>query len=318
LSVRFHSPASAATAPVLHRMLLAGTSINDGWTAATSETDLPVADQINTPVEHDHAPANPLVAVTGVIDFWEQVCAAPHVSLFLDFDGTLAPFQADRLQAFPLPGTVDALNQIIDGGLASVAIVSGRPISEITLLLGELNTTIVGAHGYEIHNPGGVKHVVSILPEQSAILDAAFDEAFAIFDPARVERKAASVAVHFRGVDPRSTAEIQDRIERQWRAASISELMEFRPFNGGLELRAAGRTKGTAIEELLAIAPNDSLPIYIGDDDTDEDAFAVLEHRGIGIKVGPQDAVTKAAGRVPDCETVRQILIDWPSGRRCS
>ena len=52
-----------------------------------------------------------------------------------------------------------------------------------------------------------------------------------------------------------------------------------------------------------------------GDDDTDEDAFAVLEDRGIGIKVGPQDAVTKAVGRVPDCEAVRQLLIDWPIGR---
>ncbi|HEX5163794.1 MAG TPA: trehalose-phosphatase [Thermomicrobiales bacterium] len=277
-----------------------------------------MADQINTPVEHDHVPANALVAVAGVADFWEQVCAAPHISLFLDFDGTLAPFQADRLQAFPLPGTVDALNRIIDERLASVAIVSGRPIAEITLLMGDLETTIVGAHGYEIHNPGGVKHVVSIRPEQAAILDAAYDEAFAIFDPARVERKAASVAVHFRGLDPRATSSIQDKLERQWRAASTTDLMEFRPFNGGLELRAAGRTKGTAIKELLAIAPDDSLPIYIGDDDTDEDAFAVLESCGIGIKVGPQDAVTKAAGRVPDCETVRQILIDWPNGRRCT
>ena len=116
-------------------MLLAGTSSNDVWTAAKSETDLPVADQINTPVEHDHAPTIPLVAVAGVIDFWEQVCVAQHVSLFLDFDGTLAPFQADRLQAFPLPGTVAALDRIIDSDLASVAIVSGRPISEITLLL---------------------------------------------------------------------------------------------------------------------------------------------------------------------------------------
>jgi trehalose 6-phosphate phosphatase len=92
--------------------------------------------------------------------------------------------------------------------------------------------------------------------------------------------------------------------------------MEFRPFNGGLELRAAGSTKGTAIEELLALAPAGSLPVYIGDDDTDEDAFAVLEGRGIGIKVGPLDAVTRASGRLPDCEAVRQLLLDWPVRRR--
>lgn len=273
---------------------------------------------LNASVVDDSVLTGTLVEIGGVIDFWAQVCSAGHVSLFLDFDGTLAPFQSDRLQAFPLPGTVAALKHIIDADLATVALVSGRPIAEITLLMGDLGTTIVGAHGYEVHVPGGTKQVITILPEQASILDAAHQEALNIFDPARIERKAASVAAHFRGLDPRSTAEIQEQIERRWRAASVSDLLEFRPFNGGLELRAAGRTKGTAIDELLSIAPDDALPIYIGDDDTDEDAFAVLAGRGIGIKVGPQDAVTKATGRVPDCETVRQILIDWPGGRRRS
>lgn len=289
----------------------------DGFSLAHAmETDLPVSDHINTSASADHTLQHALVNIFGVTDFWSRVGMAGHVSLFLDFDGTLAPFQADRLEAFPLPGTVDALTRIIEDDLAAVAIVSGRPISELTMLMGDLGTTIVGAHGYEIHRPGGLKHVISILPEQATILDAAYEEAVSIFDPARVERKAASVAAHFRGLDPRSTSEIQQQLERRWRAASVSELMEYRPFNGGLELRAAGRTKGTAIEELLTIAPGDTLPVYIGDDDTDEDAFAILEGRGIGIKVGPRDAVTKATGHVPDCETVRQILIDWPTGRR--
>lgn len=277
-----------------------------------------MSDHVITPAEDDVSPASTngsRVRVEGVVDFWEQVLAAEHVSLFLDFDGTLAPFCDDRLQAFPLPGTVDAIKAIDQEERTSVALVSGRPIAEIVLLMGELGTTIVGAHGYEVYRPSGAKHVITIRPEQASILDAAFEEALSIFDPARVERKAASVAAHFRGLDPQSTSEVQQHLERRWRSASVSGLVEFRPFNGGLELRAAGRTKGTAIEELLDVAPAGTLPIYIGDDDTDEDAFAVLEGRGIGIKVGPKDAVTKAIGRVPDCETVRQLLIDWPIGR---
>jgi len=277
-----------------------------------------VSDYVTTPTEDARHTANAQtqrVGIDGVPDFWERILAAEHVSVFLDFDGTLAPFQDDRLQAFPLPGTIDAIKAIDREEWTSVALVSGRPIAEILLLMGELGTTIVGAHGYEVHHSSGSKHVITIRPEQTSILDTAFEEALNIFDPARVERKAASVAAHFRGLDPRATSEIQQQLERRWRSLSVSELMEFRPFNGGLELRAAGRTKGTAIEELLALAPDDSLPIYIGDDDTDEDAFAVLESKGIGIKVGPQDAVTKAIGRVPDCETVRQLLIDWPTRR---
>ncbi len=270
------------------------------------------------PSQHDDnldASSERPAPIDGVSDFWHRISSAEHVSLFLDFDGTLAPFHPDRLQAFPLPGTVDAIKAIERSDGTSVALVSGRPIAEILLLMGDIGTTIVGAHGYEYHRPTGPKQVITILPEQSTILDAAFEEAMGIFDPSRIERKAASVAAHFRGLDPRSTSEVQQELERRWRAASVSELMEFRPFNGGLELRAAGRTKGTAIEELLAIAPPNTLPIYIGDDDTDEDAFAVLENIGIGIKVGPQDAVTKAAGRVQNCEAVRQLLIDWPIGR---
>jgi trehalose-phosphatase len=299
-------------------MLLAGHSANGTGARLTTETDLPVSDHVTTPAEYDVAPTSATRSrahVDGVSDFWEQILAAEHVSLFLDFDGTLAPFCDDRLQAFPLPGTVDAIKAIDRKTSSSVAIVSGRPISEIRLLLGDVGMTIVGAHGYEVHKPSGAKHVITILPEQASILDTAFEEALGIFDPARVERKAASVAAHFRGLDPQATSEIQQHLEHRWRSASVSDLMEFRPFNGGLELRAAGRTKGTAIEELLAVAPTGTLPIYIGDDDTDEDAFAVLEDRGIGIKVGPQGAVTKAIGRVPDIETVRQLLIDWRIGR---
>jgi trehalose 6-phosphate synthase/trehalose 6-phosphate phosphatase len=300
-------------------MLLAGNSVNGFGVRVTTETDLPVSDHVTAPANDGVVQTNAdgiRSTVEGVPDFWEQIIAAKHVSLFLDFDGTLAPFCDDRLQAFPLPGTVDAIKAIDREDWTSVALVSGRPITEIMLLMGDLGTTIVGAHGYEVHRPSGSRHVITILPEQASILDAAFEEALSIFDPDRVERKAASVAAHFRGLDPRGTSDIQQQLERRWRAASVSDLMEFRPFNGGLELRAAGRTKGTAIEELLVVAPSGTLPIYIGDDDTDEDAFAVLEGRGVGIKVGPQDAVTKATGRVPDCETVRQLLVDWPIGRR--
>lgn len=255
------------------------------------------------------------LVIDRITNFWERIHRARHVSLFLDFDGTLAPFHADRLKATPLPGTVDAVLEIARQPDTMVALVSGRPISELLLLFGDHPVLMIGAHGYEVHRPDGQEHVSSITPEQSVILDAAYEEALAIFDHDRVERKVASVAVHFRGLDPRAVGEVEDQIERRWRAAGTSELVEFRPFNGGLELRASGRTKGTAIAELLNTLPGDTLPVYIGDDDTDEDAFGVLVDRGIGIKVGPVDAVTKAHGRVPDCEAVRQLLIEWSTAR---
>jgi trehalose 6-phosphate phosphatase len=253
--------------------------------------------------------------IHGVDDFWDRVSGAEHVYLFLDYDGTLAPFHVERMRAVPLPGTADAVRRIIDDRLATVAMVSGRPVAEVLALLGDLGVTIAGSHGYEVRRGDGTMHVARLLPEQETILDRAFEQALQLLAAERVERKSASVAVHFRGMDPRETSEAETKLERLWRAAGTVELVEFRPFNGGLELRAAGRNKGTVIEELLADAPSGTLPVYIGDDDTDEDAFGALPPHGIGVKVGPMEAVTKAKAHVPNCEAVRQLLLDWPLAR---
>jgi trehalose 6-phosphate phosphatase len=256
--------------------------------------------------------------VQGVPDLRRRIETAAHVYLLLDYDGTLAPFHADRMAAVPLPGTMDAVKRIASTKRVSVALVSGRPVSELLALIGETGLTLVGSHGYEVRRSDGEEHTLEILPEQASVLDAAYADARQMFQPDRVERKAASVAAHFRGLNPRDIGDVEREIERRWRAAGAGELMEFRPFNGGLELRAAGRTKGTAILELLAAAPQGTLPIYVGDDDTDEDAFGALPETGIGIKVGPPEAVTKARGRVEDCESVRRLLIEmshWASTR---
>jgi trehalose-phosphatase len=219
------------------------------------------------------------------------------------------------MRAVPLPGTIDAIQQIRSGGDTEVMIVSGRPVAEILALLGNLDLIIVGSHGYEVFRPDGSKHVANISPEQATILDRVYDEALRIFDPDRLERKAASVAAHFRGLDPQQVADIEERLEARWRAIGSGPLVEYRPFNGGLELRAIGRTKGTAISEMLEIAPQATLPVYNGDDETDEDAFGVLAGHGIGIKVGSMDAVTTASGRLPDSMAVLQLLRDWCMAR---
>jgi trehalose-phosphatase len=261
------------------------------------------------------ASTNSLIAVEGVPDFWTRIASARHVSLFLDYDGTLAPFHVDRMLAVPLPGTIEAIQAIRDGADTDVMIVSGRPVAEILALLGNLDLIIVGSHGYEVFRPDGSQHVANISPEQATILDRVYEEALGIFDPDRLERKAASVAAHFRGLDPQKVAEIETRLDARWRAIGSGPLVEYRPFNGGLELRAIGRTKGTVISEMLEIAPKDTLPVYIGDDETDEDAFGVLVGLGIGIKVGPMEAVTKADGRLPDSKAVLRLLRDWCTAR---
>ena len=104
--------------------------------------------------------------IAGVPDFWGRVAAAQHVALFLDYDGTLAPFQLDRMMARPLTGVIDTLLGIINASRTFLYIVSGRPTDEIVHLAGDLRLTIVGSHGWERRDAEAVVTRMAISMEQ--------------------------------------------------------------------------------------------------------------------------------------------------------
>lgn len=253
--------------------------------------------------------------VRGVEDFWELVSAAQHVVLMLDYDGTLAPFNVDRMRAQPLPGVLGAVHAIDGDETVSLVLVSGRPVAEIQALLGETGLTVVGSHGYEMYTRGSGLREMPVSDEQHALLDAAFNHVTRVFPAERVERKVASVAVHFRGLETQDYIDVEAEIATAWQAPGGTAITELRAFNGGLELRAIGRSKGTAVGEILAGTPRDALAIYVGDDETDEDAFAALPPSGIGIKVGSPEVATHAKGRLDDCAAVEQLLCEWSARR---
>jgi trehalose 6-phosphate phosphatase len=261
------------------------------------------------------ADTSSVTRVSGIVDFWDRIDSANVIVLMLDYDGTLAPFHVDRMKAHPLPRVVDALHEIDSDTRSSIVIVSGRPVAEIVTLLGDHGFTIAGSHGYEVYTPTEGLVPMHVSTRQTEILDAAFSQAMRVFDPARIERKPASVAIHFRGLDAEDYVGIERELARDWQAMTEDEATELRPFNGGLELRAVGRSKGAIVTETLANSPDGALAIYIGDDDTDEDAFAALPDDGIGIKVGPEHAESLAEGRLPDCVAVEQLLVDWGARR---
>jgi trehalose-phosphatase len=232
------------------------------------------------------------------------------VVLMLDYDGTLAPFQVDRHTAKPLPGVIDALLAIQAQPNTLLALISGRPVAEIDRLVGADRFMIAGTHGFELFQPGsGLTQHPLELTEQ-AILDAAEEEAARLLGPEWVERKIATVAAHVRHLPAIEAELVVETLAERW-IALTNERTEVRRFNGGVEIRVRGRDKGSVVRELLAMAPPDTLAVYIGDDDTDEDAFRALPDGGIGIKVGNTEAATAAEGRMASCESVRQFLWNW-------
>ncbi len=249
--------------------------------------------------------------VHGVPDFWSRVEAARQRCLILDYDGTLAPFRVNRMEALPLEGVVEALGAIRDSGRTCLAMVTGRPLRELLELLGDLGVTLVGSHGSEFREPGGFVERRELSPAQERRFAAAEREARDIAPGARVERKPASVGLHTRGMPELKARWLHEKVRAAWSGNSSEHGLECRRFSGGLELRLRDIHKGTAVARLLEENRDGTLAVYIGDDDTDEDAFEALPGTGIGIRVGPPNARTSARGRLADPTSVREFLQTW-------
>jgi len=249
----------------------------------------------------------------GIPGFWDAVRGAIHRCLVLDYDGTLSEFRVDRMQAFPVPGVVETLSEIRDSGRTSLSIMTGRPVSELLALLGDLGIPICGSQGTEFRAADGAMRVYRLTDRQEERIERAEREAKALALAGRVERKLSSVALHTRGLDAQVAAREEAEVAGLWSADAADYGMECRPFKGGVELRLLGVDKGTALDRTLEAAPSDSLCVYLGDDLTDEDAFRAIDGRGYGIKVGHGGEPTSAAGRLEDPNAVREFLKTWLS-----
>lgn len=253
------------------------------------------------------------IEVINIPNFWSLLSASEKRLLALDYDGTLAPFHIDPMKAYPLPEIKELLLAIAQTGDTRLAIVSGRPVFEVLTLLGDMGITIIGSHGFELRRPDGDLIARSPTPSQFSGLEAAIQVATQLGLAERLEKKIASVALHTRGMEMESAMEIERRMFLKWSDLAPFHELECRKFNGGVEIRSRGRNKGDAILMLLEDQPQGAFNVYIGDDDTDEDAFRTLvDHgAGFGIRVGDPDAPTAASGGLPDCEAVKLFLKMW-------
>jgi len=255
--------------------------------------------------------ADTLIEVEGIPRFWRSVGSASHRCLVLDYDGTLAPFRTDRMKAFPLDGIVELLTTIRDDTETHLAIMTGRPLGELLALLGDLDVPVSASQGSEFMFPDGRHETLVPSDRQRERLDRAETEAAAAAPGGRIERKIAGVALHTRGMDPDEAREIQKHVCGIWEEDSHDYGLDCRFFNGGIELRLKNIDKGTALNALLQDQPPESLCVYLGDDETDEDALLVLRGRGYGIKVGSPGIPTYAEGRLGGPADVREFLRSW-------
>lgn len=225
-----------------------------------------------------------------------------------DYDGTLAPFRLRRDEALPDDAVLESLDRLSRGD-TRIVIISGRAADDVAALLGlEHRPEIWGCHGAERLTAGGERHLPPVGEDEKDLLAKGAEEAFKRLPSKRVELKPLSVAAHFRGLGGEETGRAEAALLSAWRPLA-EKGGEIRPFNGGLELRLKGHHKGQAVRALVAEEPQ-AAAAYIGDDETDEDAFAALPPSALGLLVGDEDRPTAAKGHIR-AEEVAALLEEW-------
>ncbi len=224
--------------------------------------------------------------VKGAAEIWSRALAAPHRLLALDYDGTLAAFHIDRRRATMAAGAHEALRRIAGSGRTTIAVISGRPVAELIDLVAIPSVYLVGEHGWEAAVPGGSLHQQSLAPAAADGVAQAWSEARTHGWSHHVERKRTATVLHLRGLVQAEADALRATAARSWGRIAMAAGLRLVETAGGLELRAAGHDKGTAVRETLAGLPEWTLPVVFGDDATDEDAFRAVAEIGVAIRVG--------------------------------
>jgi trehalose 6-phosphate phosphatase len=250
--------------------------------------------------------------------FFRSFVGAPRSLLLLDYDGTLAGFRIDRFTARPWAGVRQLLARIQSQGHTRIALVTGRPATEIWPMLAlESRPEVWGLHGAE-----------RLYPDGRCELESGSDVARARLDEVRAslkryalgglyEDKANAAVVHWRGRSAAQARAIEQKTRALFEPLAQLDGLALLEFDGGLELRI-GRDKGGAVREILRYEDPASPVAYLGDDYTDEAAFrAVNEAPGPHLSVLMRREERKTAADIwlkPPAE-LRSFLERWLDAR---
>ncbi len=245
-------------------------------------------------------------------NFFKRLSQADSRLLLLDYDGTLAPFRKQRDKALPYAGVEERLDRIISLDKTNVVIISGRAIEDLKPLL-KLRKwpEIRGSHGRERLTAEGEYSITKIDEHPTRGLAEATKFIYDNHLDEFLETKPASVAIHYRGVESKKILEIRQKILNNWRKVGAKFNLEYSDFDGGVELKIPGVNKGTAVNEIFAVYPYQTVGAYLGDDLTDEDAFRALPETALGVLVRKEPGDTAAAVRIRPPEELLAFLDRW-------
>lgn len=209
--------------------------------------------------------------------------------LFFDFDGTLVPIQNDPSSCWPDKKIKAYLKKILNSKLAHIAILSGRSLKDIKKRINIKGIYYSGNHGLEISGPDlmfthpEVKPAVKSIKRAKQVISRNISHIPGVF----LEDKHLSFTMHFRMADKEgkklAKSIFKHVLSREFynipfKVLKGKEVIELAPF--------IDWDKGRAVHLILKNVPEGYMPIYIGDDLTDETAFSALNNQGLTIRIG--------------------------------
>lgn len=241
-------------------------------------------------------------ASTPVMPAPPLLAAIPNAALFLDFDGTLVELAARPDDITPDSRLSDLLLRLSDRLAGRIALVSGRTVADIDRHIGRLPIAVAGSHGGELR--GAQSDTIEVLAQSISAESEASAQAFMDANPGlMIEQKRLGFALHYRAAPGLEAAVIDFAKGLTQQHQLVSQrgkmVVEFMP---------EGFDKGRAVAWFLAQpAFKGAVPVFLGDDVTDEQGFEVASIQGgLGILVG-EERSTKAAARLGSVADVH----DW-------
>jgi len=236
--------------------------------------------------------------------------AGRRLAAFLDYDGTLTPIVARPELALLPAESRRALTRL--ASVATVAIVSGRALEDVRSLVGLDGLYYAGNHGLEIRGPGdttlsyeGGDEFLPALKEAASRLAATVPAVAGSW----VEDKTRSLSVHYRQVADEDVSALESAVD-----AALRDFPILRKHHGKRVFEVRPRIdwdKGRAVLwllEVLGLSGPETLPLFFGDDVTDEDAFRALAGRGLGVRVADDAQPTWADYTLRDTSEVPRLL----------
>lgn len=239
-------------------------------------------------------------------DSLDLAAAEREIALFLDFDGTLveiAPSPDEVRLDRRVPAALDSLRQALGGALA---LVSGRPVSFLDTALDPYRFDTAALHGAQIRLGGEIQSQAEVPEEMRGALRDLVRFANSHVGII-VEDKRISVALHWR-LAPQLHDEALDLMRAV--ADRMGPSIRLQEGKAVAELVPAEASKGTAIAQLMRLSPYAGrLPVFIGDDITDEHGFeAVNTLGGLSIRIGSGETCAKR--RLESPTALRRLLLD--------